>query len=216
MRISTVIILAVVSIVLWGPLAQAQNDNSTEIVFASTFVPFDSSFAVSNSPTNSFAQFPAGFKAVPKLSLDSHRTVCARQDKNNDGDVTDAGEVIRERFTHNYVGFILRNRLREALTVDYLRYDIDNVAGRTVRSGNISPVQPVAVAAGKDAKVLFLFSETRPHGQKGFIGRSRPIPRSLPNRRVLYEVFGHTDGLDKVRLREHDVIGFRDVNSCRR
>ena len=194
--------------------ALAQSDNSTELVYASTFVPFDSSFAEPAFPVNSFAKFPAGFKRVNKLKLDSTQLVCGTQDTNGDGDVTDPEDLLKERFEEIYVGFVLRNHSSEPLTIDGLQYEVAHVAGRTVRSTTINPVTRVVAAPGKDAAALFLFAKSHPIGRRRFVGQTKPIPRRLLRRSVVYRITAHTARRKGIVITHRDLIGFRERNNC--
>jgi hypothetical protein len=200
---------------LQAAVAQAQNLNSTEIVYASTFVPFDSSFSVSPTATTAFATFPSGYKRTSKHRLDSVRRVCSSQDLNGDGDVTDSGEQIHERFYESYsIGFIINNHSREPVTIDYLQYQVEGVNGRVITSSKAPPTKPVVVPAKKDAAVLFQFTESTGTGRRRFLGQSRPIPTRLTRRRVTYTVKGHSKTQRSITLLHKDIVSFSDINHC--
>ena len=196
--------------------AEAQSLNSTEIVYSSTFVPFDSSFSVPDFSDESFQSFPKNFKKAHKLHLDSAQSVCSTQDNNNDGDTSDSGEVVKEEFSHVYIGFIVTNGYAQSLSVDSLRYQVFGVNGGIVRSESIVPYKPVVIAPGASGSVLFRFVSALPEGRRSFIGSSDPIPLNLNTRRIVYRLMGHTAQQSRIVLRHNDVIGFKQVLRCKK
>lgn len=194
--------------------ANAQSTNSTEIVYASTFVPFDSSFSVPSESAGTFVSFPDNFKHVHHLALDSSRTVCASNDNNSDGDTSDPGETVHEEFNSAYFGLIIKNGFSQSVTVDYLRYQIFGVGGDVVRSRELRPFQPSRVLPGRSAYVLFEFAEPTSAGRRRFIGTSTLLPLLSAPRRVVYRVVGHTSQGTRVVLSRNDRVGFKQRAHC--
>lgn len=194
--------------------AHAQSLNSTEIVYASTFVPFDSSFAVPSEPAGAFVSFPGNFKHVHHLALDSSRSVCASNDSNSDGDTSDPGETVIEEFNSAYFGLIIKNGFSQSVTVDYLRYQIFGIGGDVVRSRELRPFQPSRVLPGRSAYVLFEFAEPTSAGRRRFIGTSTLLPLEATPRRVVYRVVGHTSQGNRVVLSRNDRVGFKQRTHC--
>ncbi len=194
--------------------ANAQSTNSTEIVYASTFVPFDSSFSVPSESAGTFVSFPDNFKHVHHLALDSSRTVCASNDNNSDGDTSDPGETVHEEFNSAYFGLIIKNGFSQSVTVDYLRYQIFGVGGDVVRSRELRPFQPSRVLPGRSAYVLFEFAEPTSAGRRRFIGTSTLLPLLSAPRRVVYRVVGHTSQGTRVVLSRNDRVGFKQRTHC--
>jgi hypothetical protein len=215
MRSLSTLCLSLAASLLPAAVAEAQNLNSTELVYASTFVPFDSSFAVSPAATTAFAKFPSGYKRTNKHRLDSIHSVCSSQDLNGDGDVVDAGEQTKERFYESYyIGFVINNYSKDPVTIDYLRYQVEGVNGRVITSSKAPPTRPVVVPAEKDAAILFQLTEATGTGRRRFLGQSRPIPKRLTRRRVTYTVKGHSETRKDITLLHKDLLSFSDVNHC--
>ena len=207
---------AVACVALFGSWfgAHAQSLNSTEIVYASTFVPFDSSFAVPSEPAGTFVSFPGNFKHVHHLALDSSRSVCASNDNNSDGDTSDPGETVQEEFNSAFFGLIIRNGFSQSVTVDYLRFQIFGVSGQVVRSRELRPFQQSRILPGRSAYVLFEFAEPTSAGRRRFIGTSTLLPLESAPRRVVYRVVGHTSQGNRVVLSRNDRIGFKQRLHC--
>jgi|688.fasta_scaffold14520_12 hypothetical protein len=194
--------------------ASAQSLNSTEIVYASTFVPFDSSFAAPRESAGTFVSFPNNFKHVHHLALDSSRTVCASNDNNSDGDTSDPGETVHEEFNSAFFGLIIKNGFSQSVTVDYLRYQIFGVDGMVVRSRELRPFQPSRILPGRSAYVLFEFAEPTSAGRRRFIGTDTLLPLESTPRRVVYRVVGHTSQGNRVVLSRNDRVGFKQRIHC--
>ncbi len=194
--------------------AHSQSLNSTEIVYASTFVPFDSSFSVPNESVGPFVSFPSNFKHVNHRAVDSARSVCARNDNNSDGDTSDPGEIVREEFNSAYFGLIIKNGFNQSVIVDYLRYQIFGIEGQVLRSSELRPFQPSRIPPDRAAYVLFKFAEPTSAGRRRFVGTSTLLPLEAPSRRVVYRVVGHTGQDSRVVLRRDDHVGFKQRLHC--